>query len=142
MVSLIPESKSAPEAVRRRYNRRTSLAGPVFAAGLAGAVFLSGGDGPVAWVIVSFAVTLLALVVIVYEFVRLMRALDELQSRIHTTALAAGMGAGAVFATMTGLAGAVFTGGGTLWAGLGVLALPVGLVGYYIGLHVGQRLYR
>ncbi|TRO96842.1 hypothetical protein FKB34_02440 [Glycocaulis profundi] len=136
MINLIPETYTAPASARRRYVWR-SLA--MVAALLA--VF-----------VLFFALTAarpdlaglnLAMVVIcaifmaaaTYEFVVLMRSLDELQQRVHVTSLAIGFG-GAVMIMM-------------LWAfASALLAIPLAdpvftfvlaILGYYIALFFTGR---
>lgn len=127
---LLPETWSAPAKARKRYVRRTLIAG--FALGLAIGASL---HERVPEALLLTAVPLI--VYLVWEFAVLLRALDELQSRIHVTALAV---AGGVVCTAMTLIGVI----ALIWTvdapGLS-FALPVlGLV-YYVALFIVSRRY-
>lgn len=87
---IMPETASAPPKARRRYIRRSS----VFGGALGLLIGLSLVDSVPELALLAAPFLLVALV---YEFSMLMRALDELQFRIHMTALAL---AGGVTATL------------------------------------------
>lgn len=129
---IMPETASAPSRARGRYVRRSSILG----GGLGMLIGLSVVDSVPDVALLAAPFLLIALV---YEFSVLMRALDELQSRIHMTALAL---AGGFTATLM-----------TSWAILVsanllprsdielVLGLPVMGLGYYAALFIVTRRY-
>lgn len=89
---IMPETASAPSRARKRYILRSSMIGG--ALGLL--VGLSLVDSVPHMALAAAPILLLALI---YEFIALMRALDELQFRIHMTALALAGGFSATFMT-------------------------------------------
>jgi len=129
---IMPETASAPPKARKRYVRRSSLAALaiVLSSGLAVSV------SPEA---LFFGVEALLIVFLVWEFSVLMRALDELQFRIHMTALAIAGGVAATSCTV--LSVIALAGEGQLPALAGALALPTMGIGYYIALFVIARRY-
>lgn len=143
MINLIPESSSAPPAARKRYNRRSVLLAILMLPVTALGTWLAESDVAPGLVAAGIAGILAILVMFAYEFTRLMRSLDELQYRIHLTALVVGfsiallglMGLG-VISALTGLIGA------EAWSLIAILAIPAAFLMYYVFLHVGLRRYR
>lgn len=128
MINLLPESGSAPPAVRERYNRRAAVIGLIFAVGVFGSVALAHPFS-----LAAAGAALIGLAWMIYEFVVLMRALDELQQRIHVLALAIGLGAAGVCATVFGIAALVLAPSFAAAHGAVVasLVLPAGALAYY-----------
>jgi Kef-type K+ transport system membrane component KefB len=136
MINLIPETYTAPASARRRYVLR-SLA--MVAALLVVFVLffgLTAARPDLAWLNLAMVVICaIFMAAATYEFVALMRSLDELQQRVHVTSLAIGFGA-AVMITM-------------LWAfASALLAIPradpvftfvLAILGYYIALFFTGR---
>lgn len=143
-MDLMPEASSAPPAARRRYKWRSLTAGALFLPLYIGSL-IADAEGvfrPV--VLLAGHAGLAALLWLIYEFIHLMRQLDELQQRIHIMSLAIGFG----------VVGTVLTTGGimlTVWnvdafrdgltAKIAIQALPLGILAYYIALHVIKRRY-
>ncbi|MCH8489217.1 MAG: hypothetical protein LAT81_04705 [Oceanicaulis sp.] len=100
MINLVPETHTAPPAARRRYIWRSVAILAVAMTGVLAMIALAPADG--AWRAVAALLAVFGLAFGIYEFVVLMRALDELQQRIHMMALAIGCG-GAVM-IVSGLA--------------------------------------
>lgn len=127
---LLPETASAPAAARKRYAWRSTLAAFVFGV-CAGLSFVQG----------ERAVLLLSglpvILYMVWEFTVLMRALDELQFRIHMTALAIAGGAVCTILTLIGVVDLVWP----LPAFGIVFALPALVPVYYLALFVLSRRY-
>ena len=132
--NILPESATAPPAARRRYVWRTTLSGVMVAACMSAINTARSGE---LLDMALFAFLTLALCVGAYEFFQLLRALDEMQRRIHIGALA--------------LSGAMTAGLATLW-GLAALAFPVTApmivfvgpafgFGYYVALMLVVRHY-
>jgi len=145
---LLPETYSAPPAARRRYALRSALT-VLTAFAAAGLVMALGATIPET---VRAAVLLLvvaaALLVFVYEFVALLRSLDELQQRLHILACAIGAGAAALIVSLAGAAQLLFG-----WESfnlpltrlvtvlLPVLALPLAGTVYYVAVFWLARRY-
>lgn len=143
MINLIPESSSAPPKARRRYNRRSVALAVLMLPVTALGTWLAESDVAPALAAAGIAAILAVLAMFAYEFTRLMRSLDELQYRIHLTALAVGLGSAllglmalGVVSALTGLMSA------KALALIAVLAMPAALFVYYIFLHLGLRRYR
>ncbi len=142
-MDLMPEASSAPPAARRRYKWRSLTAGLLFLPLYLGSQIADAEGVFRPFVLAAGHASLVALVWLIYEFIHLMRQLDELQQRIHITSLAAGFG----------VVGTVLTTGGlmlTVWnvdalpdlvAIVAIQALPLGVLTYYIALHVVKRRY-
>lgn len=144
MINLMPESSSAPPHARKRYKWRSISLSLLFAALFMGAALARKNEIPVSLVGALAILSLIALGALVYEFIILMRSLDELQGRLHVTALAIGFGALMLALFLLG-AGTAFTGGqldSEVLETVMVLSLPAGLIAYYIALHVILRRYR
>lgn len=143
MINLIPESSSAPPAARKRYNRRSValaiLMIPVTALG----TWLAESDAAPGLAAAGIAGILAVMALFAYEFTRLMRSLDELQHRIHLTALVIGF-ACALFALMALGVVSALTGliGAEDWPFIVILGLPAAFFVYYVFLHAGLRRYR
>ena len=135
---LIPEASSAPPNARKRYLRWSSVAGLSAGVSVGMLTALHDEDVPYALIMAIAAVLIIAAVAATREFIILMRSLDELQSRIHMTALAIGFGLTAIFVV--------------LWEALSfvapvpafeaLLVFPIGIAGYYAALHLVSRRYR
>ena len=129
---IMPETASAPSKARKRYILRSSLIGGALGM-LIGANAVGGVPD------LALVVSPVLLVALVYEFSALMRALDELQFRIHMMALALAGGFSATMMTSWAL---------LVSAGLLprsdielVFGLPVMGVGYYSALFFVSRRY-
>ena len=131
---LMPETASAPASARRRYVLRSAILLPGFLLGfLIPSVMELGGLG-----IGLQVLSVLFCIGLIFEFVVLMRALDELQNRIHMTALA--------------IAGGAVAGTGTLWGVIAMMsalsgpeaafAMPVFGLAYYAALFFVSRHYQ
>ena len=141
MINLIPESSSAPPAARKRYNTRSVLLSLVFVVCFPLSGILAGTGGSLWIAYAVFAASILSVLALSYEFVCLMRSLDELQQRIHITALAIGFGFAGVAITLWGMASLV-TDAAMFTADEAVFVLPAALIGYYAALHFFLRQYR
>lgn len=143
-MDLMPEASSAPPAARRRYKWRSLIAGGLFLILYLGSQMAGKAGVFLPLVLIAGYAGLAALLWLIYEFIHLMRQLDELQQRIHITSLAIGFG----------VIGAVLTTGGmtlTLWnidalrddlvSFIATQTLPLGILAYYIALHVVKRRY-
>ena len=133
ITSLMPETASAPKSARQRYAWRATLLMLGFI-GLYSSPELFELDE---LVLILRAVAVLCLLGVVYEFAALMRALDELQMRIHMIALACA--GGVVSAVMTGWGLIVLDKDMTTPGS--VLALPFMALAYYAALFVISRRY-
>ncbi|MFW6299994.1 MAG: hypothetical protein ACOC20_03630 [Oceanicaulis sp.] len=133
-IDLLPESATAPAAARRRYFWRNLGTGVLVAASLLVLVNVNPGAGAGA---AAFVVFCLALFVGCYEFFRLMTALDEMQRRIHITALALSGAAVAFLATVSGVAAIVFS----FPPPLAAFGLPAVGLTYYLALAGVARRY-
>lgn len=130
---LIPETASAPPSARKRYGRRLAVLMPIFIVCFVAGVFLH----PSALGLVLQAVGTISVGGVIYEFIVLVRALDELQHRIHMTALAI---AGGVLASLATVWGLLATGLGLLGPNV-TFALPAFGVLYYLALFLVSRRY-
>jgi hypothetical protein len=130
---LIPETASAPPSARKRYGRRLAVLMPIFIVCFVAGVFLH----PSALGLVLQAVGIISVGGVIYEFIVLVRALDELQHRIHMTALAI---AGGVLASLATVWGLLATGLGLLGPNV-TFALPAFGVLYYFALFLVSRRY-
>ncbi|MGJ3232147.1 MAG: hypothetical protein ACFE0P_10140 [Oceanicaulis sp.] len=130
----MPESATAPPAARRRYAWRTSLSGLVVVAAML-AIDLDQAGGPVNTAL--FTALALALGAGSYEYFQLLKALDEMQRRIHIGALALAGGVTTAGATLLGLAAHVFPIGAPMIVFVG----PAFGLGYYAALIIVARRY-
>ncbi|WP_440959038.1 hypothetical protein ACFELO_02720 [Oceanicaulis sp. LC35] len=129
---IMPETASAPSKARQRYILRSSLIG-----GALGMLIGLSAVGSVPDL--ALIVSPILLVALVYEFSALMRALDELQSRIHMTALALGGAASATFMTSWALlVSANILPRSDIELAFG---LPLMGLGYYLSLFFVSRRY-
>lgn len=143
-MDLMPEASSAPPAARRRYKWRSLTDGSLFLPLYLGSQIADAQDVFRPLVLLVGHAGLAALFWLIYEFIHLMHQLDELQQRIHITSLAIGFG---LVATL------LMTGGMTLriWnvdvlrddlaSIIAIQTLPLGVLAYYIALHVIRRRY-
>jgi len=136
---LVPETASAPPKVRSRYFWRNTIYSGLLAAImiLANMPFAEAAFGEAFGERAVLAI-LPFLVLMTREFVILMQALDELQFRIHMTALAIAGGVTVMFATSVGMVDLIFS----VVSGAGlVLTFPVLLISYYLALFFVGRHY-
>jgi zinc transporter ZupT len=139
MINLVPETYSAPPAARRRYMWRTTALGLALFASLA--VFFAIGGGQPDRPGLNIAMSVLCTVFVLassYEIVTLIRALDELQQRIHILSWAIGCAAAVIVAFCWGFVGSLLpvTGFDPIFTVL--IAVP----GYYASLFVLSQRYR
>ncbi|WP_421792684.1 hypothetical protein [Hyphobacterium sp.] len=143
-MDLMPEASSAPPQARRRYVWRSLISGFLFLPLYLGSqIYAEAGGNPTIALIAGYA-GLFALLFLLYEFYVLMRQLDELQQRIHVTALALGFGAVVTLMTILGMNLQLWSADalpGDLTALVTTMAVPLGLVFYYIALHIVKRRY-
>lgn len=143
-MDLMPEASSAPPAARRRYVWRSLTLGVLFLPLYLGSQIIDAEGAPHALVLAMGYGGVLALLWLLYEFQHLIRQLDELQQKIHITALAIGFGMIGTLATVIGmtleLTNADNLSGG-LTAVVATLTMPMGIAGYYIALHFVKRRY-
>jgi hypothetical protein len=136
MINLIPETYTAPPRARRRYVWR-SLA--MVAALLA--VFLLFFALTAAWPDLAWLNLAMVLICAIfmagatYEFVVLMRSLDELQQRVHVTSIAIGFGAAVMIALLWTFASALLA----LPGFDPVFTFVLAILGYYMALFFTAR---
>lgn len=135
LYNLLPESASAPEAARKRYFNRTMW--PGFAAIGVVVVFVNNQDTVWAGVLVAALIPLM-FIYLAYEFIVLIKAMDELQRQIHILAIALSGAFTALILSSIGLSLAALE--VDLW--LAPFAFPGLLAGYYIALLVIAWRYR
>jgi hypothetical protein len=136
MINLVPETYSAPPAARRRYIWRTMAMLAALLALFAGYYALGGGAGTHSLNIAMLVISIVFVAGATYEIVILIRALDELQQRIHILAWAIG---GCLAVTVMFLWGVA-----TVLVGAPVfepvMSVVMATLGYYISLFLlGQR---
>ncbi|PWE18856.1 hypothetical protein DDZ18_04505 [Marinicauda salina] len=142
MVRVILEASSAPPAARRRYIVRSTALSVLFGGLIIATAILSKSGAGTGLVLALWAACCLALAGLAYEFVALMRSLDELQIRIHLAALAIAFGAVSGVVTMAGMAAGFLGAEGSDWPFLfAAAAMPGGAIGYIIVLQFAQRRY-
>ncbi len=134
---LIPEANSAPPKARRRYMRWSMIWGLSIAFGIVALVALREETAPRPLLIAIAGVVFIALVAATREFIILMGSLDELQSRVHMTALAIGFGLTAILVMLWETV-SFATGAPRFEA---ILVFPIGVFGYYAALHGVLRRY-
>ncbi|MBI1264782.1 MAG: hypothetical protein GC187_08620 [Alphaproteobacteria bacterium] len=133
MINLVPETHTAPPSARRRYIWRSMGVLGAVMAGVLALVVLTPDEG--IWPILIAALVVSGLAFGVYEFVVLMRALDELQQRIHMMALAIGCGGTVMIITALALVAVVLQ-----WGSVEPLfAIMFAVAGYYGALFVLTR---
>lgn len=130
---ILPETASAPKAARDRYIWRSVGAG--FPLGFLVGAVTGFWDGEYARLIWLACFPFLAF--LIWEFVVLMRALDELQFKLHMIALAVAGGFVCCFVTLWAVLEIAFEFPGFAYA----LTLPMHGVGYYLALFVVSRRY-
>lgn len=142
-MDLMPEASSAPPNARQRYIQRSLTAGSLFLLLYLGSHWAE-SQGMVRPLIMAMGYGgIVALLWMLYEFVHLVRQLDELQQRIHIMALAVGFGSVALLITIVGMS-AGFSGGWlpvNVVAKFAALALPAGIIAYYVSVHLVKRRY-
>jgi hypothetical protein len=130
---LLPETASAPPSARKRYGLRLAILMPTFIV-----CFLAGVSlGPSTLGLILQAVGMACVGWVIFEFIILMKALDELQHRIHMTALAI---AGGVLASLATVWGLMVTALGHAGPNA-TFALPAFGALYYLALFVVSRRY-
>ncbi|MEE2525440.1 hypothetical protein V0U79_03605 [Hyphobacterium sp. HN65] len=143
-MDLMPEASSAPQAAKRRYVWRSLTAGLLFLPFYLGSQIAEDAGTSRLVVLVMGYAGMLALLWLIYEFVHLMRQLDELQQRIHITALACGFGAVALLISIGGMTLELWNisvlRDGVLGL-FGTMAMPLGIIAYYVALHLVKRRY-
>jgi hypothetical protein len=136
MINLIPETYTAPPSARRRYVWRSfAMVGALLIAFIA-FFGLTAFRPDLAWL--NVAMVLICTVFVgaaTYEFVVLMRSLDELQQRVHITSIAIGFGAGVMIALLWRFASALLP--IPLFDPLFTFVLAI--AGYYIALFFTAR---
>lgn len=135
MINLVPETHTAPPSARRRYIWRSMGVLGAVMTGVLALVVLAPEEG--IWPILIAALAVSGLAFGVYEFVVLMRALDELQQRIHMMALAIGCGGAVMIVTAMALVTVVLQWGSVEPA----LTVLFAVVGYYGSLFALSRQY-
>ncbi|WP_429912375.1 hypothetical protein [Glycocaulis sp.] len=138
MINLLPETYSAPPSARRRYIWRTTALILVVLA-LQTGYYVAGGDpgGASPLNLAMLAICVVFVAAASYEIVILIRALDELQQRIHILAWAIGGCLSVTLMFLWGLA-TVLTG---LPAFEPVMSVAVAALGYYVSLFLLGRSY-
>jgi hypothetical protein len=131
---LLPESATAPPPAQRRYLWRSTLAGAVIVAAM---LVLEADQGGGLFRGAVFLCLMLGLGAGAYEYFQLLRALDEMQRRIHIGALALSGAFVAGAATLLGLAAMAFQ----FNAPMAVFVGPAFGLGYYAALMVVSRHY-
>jgi Kef-type K+ transport system membrane component KefB len=133
MINLVPETHTAPPAARRRYIWRSmGLVAAVMVAVLA--LVLLAPDGGF-WRMLAALLAVAGLALGVYEFIVLMRALDELQQRIHMMALAIGCGGAVMIVSGLAVVSALMQWGSVQPA----LTVVIAVAGYYVSLFALTR---
>lgn len=135
MINLVPETHTAPPSARRRYIWR-SMGMLAIAMTCVLAVGWLTPDGGI-WPVIIAGLLVAGLAFGVYEFVVLMRALDELQQRIHMMALAIGCGAAVMIITALALVTVVLQWGSVEPA----FTIIIAVAGYYLSLFALTRQY-
>lgn len=135
MINLVPETHTAPPSARRRYIWRSmAIVAAVMSAVLA--LVLLAPDGGI-WRMLAAALAVAGFAFGVYEFVILMRALDELQQRIHMMALAIGCGGAVMIVSGLAVVSALMQWGAIQPA----LTIVIAVAGYYVSLFALTRQY-
>lgn len=133
MINLVPETHTAPPSARRRYIWRSMGVLGAVMTGVLALVVLAPDEG--IWPILIAVLAVSGLAFGVYEFVVLMRALDELQQRIHMMALAIGCGGAVMIITALAMVSMVLE-----WPSVEPLfAIMFAVAGYYGALFVLSR---
>lgn len=139
MINLVPETYSAPPAARRRYIWRTT-AMLVLLMGAFVAFYAMGGGQPerlglnLAMVLICIGFVIAA----TFETVVLIRALDELQRRIHILSWAIGLAAAAIVVFCWGFASNLLP----ITPFDPTLTVLIAVPGYYISLFFVSQSYR
>ena len=137
MINLVPETHTAPPAARRRYIRRSLAMLAVFLL----VIVLHGaaaGAWPQAEQALNLALAGLAgafLLAGAWEMGALVRSLDELQQRVHLTAMALGYGGTFLFIVWWGFVAIVLD-----WPALNpAIAVVLGVAAHYAALFFTAR---
>ncbi len=139
MINLVPETYTAPPAARRRYIWRSTalvlLMVPAFIV-----FYAVGGGQPERFGLNLFMVGLWCafLLAAVYETVALIRALDELQQRIHILSWAIGLCAAIMMSFAWSFAHAVLP----IARFEPIFSVLIAVPGYYLSLFFVSRHYR
>ncbi|WBQ09552.1 type IV secretion system protein [Hyphomonadaceae bacterium ML37] len=135
MINLVPETQTAPPAARRRYIWRSMGTLTIAMISVLALAWLTPEGG--VWPVIVGGLLVAGLAFGVYEFVVLMRALDELQQRIHMMALAIGCGGAVMIITALALVAMVLQ-----WGPLEpALTVMFAVAGYYGSLFALSRQY-
>lgn len=132
--TVLPESATAPPAARRRYLWRSLICSVIVAISL---IALLEAWVPPALRGLVFAILAAGVLAGAYEFARLILALDEMQQRIHTSALAVAGGGVTSVATLWGLGAMMFE----VPVPDAVFAGPAFILAYYAALIFVARHY-
>lgn len=142
-MDLMPEASSAPPAARRRYFWRSLATSLLFLVTYLGATLISTGDGPGLLAAGLAAIAFASVGLLGYEFIVLLRSLDELQQMIQIRALAMGFAVVLSVLTLAGLVSKLVV-DGALDAALAMaaaLSMPLGMIAYVICIHLVKRRY-
>lgn len=136
MINLVPETFSAPPAARRRYVwRTTTLTGITLVLLIS---FLAAGGGSPGKPVLNLTAMSVCIVFVLaanYEIVVLIRALDELQQRLHILSWALGCALAVTVSFLWGLASKLIGAPPFDPIFTVVIAVP----GYYISLFFAAR---
>lgn len=135
MINFVPETQTAPPSARRRYIWRSILIVAVVFTVVFALAWLRPGGG--LWPMFAAFLAVAGLAFGTYEFVVLMRALDELQQRIHMMALAIGCGGTVMVVSGLAVASALLQWGSVEPA----LTVVIAVAGYYVSLFALTRRY-
>lgn len=135
MINLVPETHTAPPSARRRYIWRSMGIVAAVMGGVLALVLLAPDGGM--WRMLAAALAVAGFALGVYEFVVLMRALDELQQRIHMMALAIGCGGAVMIVSGLAVVSALMQWGAIQPA----LTIVIAVAGYYVSLFALTRRY-
>ncbi len=133
MINLVPETHTAPPAARRRYIWRSMAILAAVMMAVIALVWLAPQSS--LWPRLVAVLAVAGLAIGTYEFAVLMRALDELQQRIHMMALAIGCGGAVMIVSGSAVLSVLLQWEAFEPAFTVVIAVP----GYYIFLFVLSR---
>lgn len=139
MINLVPETHTAPPAARRRYIWRLMAMSLLVLGAFVLFYGLGGGAPDTPGLNLGMLVVCTAFMAVgTWEFVVLIRALDELQQRVQILSLAIGCGVAVLMMTLLGV-----------WATLRdaqpvnpIFVMLLAVPGYYLSLFVVGRHYR
>ncbi|MCC5996560.1 MAG: hypothetical protein JJU18_09360 [Oceanicaulis sp.] len=135
MINLVPETHTAPPAARRRYIWRSMAMLAVVMSAVIALIAQAPGSG--IWPMLVAVLAVAGLAFGTYEFVVLMRALDELQQRIHMMALAIGCGGAVIFVSGLAVVSVLLQ-----WESFEpAFTVVIAVAGYYVSLFALTRRY-